>query len=446
MRILVWGLGTVGSVSAACLARLGHEVIGIERDAAKVEAIHAGVCALKEPGLGPLVRETVATGRLRAARDGRPLVSGADASLICVGTPSAADGRPVLEDLLAACGDIGRGLRRSERYHAIVVRSTLLPGSVRARLLPVLQQASSRRAGADFGLAVNPEFLRETTAVSDFLEPPYVIVGGLDRRSIDAALALYDGIAAPVYRVSLEEAELLKLVNNVFHSLKIGFANEVGRLCDALGIDSLATMGMLCADTRLNISPAYLRPGFAFGGSCLPKDLRSLLFSARGLGVPLPIMEAILPSNEIQLEEAHGKVRELSVRSVGVLGLGFKPGTDDVRESPAIGLIRRLLEDGLDVRVYDPDVRFDTMLQCHRDHLQGVLPRIEAMFCSSLAELIGGPGAPPCVEAIVVTQRRPEFADALRARGRNLAVLDLARTEDRSWRLAGVFDPWDRSR
>ena len=256
--------------------------------------------------------QTVAAGRLRATQDCGSLVSWADLSLICVGTPSTVDGGPMLDSVRNVAITIGRGLRDATTYHVVVLRSTVFPGTARNILCPLLEEHSGRQAGRDFGLVTNPEFLRETSAISDFHAPPYTIIGELDSRSGDSVELLYRDIDAPIYRVTLEAAELLKLVNNAFHALKIGFANEIGRLCDPLGIDSHAIMQLVCADTKLNVSPAYLQPGFAFGGSCLPKDLRSISFHARRLGVELPILEAVLPSNRLQIEAARHKVHELA--------------------------------------------------------------------------------------------------------------------------------------
>jgi GDP-mannose 6-dehydrogenase len=325
MRIIVWGLGRVGTVSAACLARLGHEVVGVEPDSSKLEAVRSGRCAFREPGLDDLVRETVSEGQLRATEDGRPLLAWADVSLICVGTPTSETGAASLHDLGRVAEKIGQGLRGAHTRHVVAIRSTVFPGVARDFVLPLLERHSGRKAGRDFGLAVNPEFLREANAISDFWEPPYVVIGEFDALSGDVIEALNEGVNAPVYRVRPEEAELLKLASNAFHGLKVGFANEMGRLCERLGLDGHGLMRMMCADTKLNTSPAYLSPGFAFGGPCLPKDLRCLTSNARSLGVPLPILEAVLPSNQLQIEAALHKIRELKTRRVGVLGLGFKP-------------------------------------------------------------------------------------------------------------------------
>ena len=408
MKLLVWGLGYVGSVSAGCLALLGHEVVGIEPNEAKVESFRQGASPISEPKLDAVVSEAVASGRLGVSQDPSGLVASADVSLICVGTPSSADGRAQLDTLIHVAEEIGSQLKQNQRYHVVVVRSTVFPGTVRGVIAKALESSSGLVAGEDFGLAMNPEFLREATAIEDFHAPPFTVVGALDDRSGAAVEALYETLDAPVFRVSIEQAEIVKLACNAFHALKIGFANEIGRVCAALSIDSREIMEILCADRKLNISPAYLRPGFAFGGSCLPKDLRELTANARRLGVELPILAGILPSNRLQLDAARAKVHSLGARRVAVLGLSFKPNTDDVRESPAIELVRQLWEDGLDVVVHDPDIRLDEMFGSNRAFLERQLPQIGQIARSSLAETLES------AEIVVVTQSRHEFSEAVR--------------------------------
>lgn len=419
MRVLVWGLGYVGTVTAACLAEMGHDVVGVDPSLPKVDAINAGRSAIKEPGLAELVARTVTAGRLRAVAEGTGRVVEADFSLVCVGTPSAADGGPVLDYLRRAVEDVGRGMRGHRRPHVVIVRSTVFPGTTRLVVLPLLEEHSGRTAGRDFGLAFNPEFLRETTAVRDFHDAPYTVIGELDERSGSAAASLFERLRAPVHRVALEEAELLKLANNSFHALKVGFANEIGRLGAALRLDAAAVMGLVCADRKLNISPAYLRPGFAFGGSCLPKDLRSLVHHGERMGVQLPILRGILQSNREQIEATRVKITELNVRQIAVLGLGFKAGTDDLRESPVIALIRDLWQDGLNIRVHDPDIRLEEMLGSNRDYLQRQLPQIRDILRERLEDCLAG------CEAVVVTQRRPEFEEAVARLGAEIRRVDL---------------------
>ncbi len=421
MRVLVWGLGYVGTVTAACAAELGHEVIGIDPNPIKLAAIRDGKSAVREPGLEELVARAVARGRLTVEPAGGHLVRETDLSLVCVGTPSNADGSPLTDHLQQVCFDIGEGLQRSGRYHVVVIRSTVFPGTCRNLLVRVLEERSGRRCGQDFGLVSNPEFLRETTAIRDFREAAYTVIGQLDSRSGDAAAAFYAGLPAPLLRVSLEEAELLKLANNAFHAMKVGFANEIGRIGERVGVDAGAVMRLVCADTKLNISPAYLRPGFAFGGSCLPKDLRSLIFHGRRLGVELPILEGILRSNREQIEAVRVRIHALGVRRIAVLGLGFKPGTDDLRESPVIALIRDLWQDGIDVTVHDPDIRPDVMMGSNREYLERQLPQVRQILRDRIEDALA------TCEAVVVTQSRPEFTAAVEVLTGRLPVLDLVR-------------------
>jgi GDP-mannose 6-dehydrogenase len=421
MKILVWGLGYVGTVSAACLAQLGHEVVGVEPNLTKVRPFASGRTAIKEPGLESLVSQAVAAGRLRATQEGSRLVHWADVSLICVGTPSAPDGSPVLTHIQEVAREIGQGLKQAERYHVVILRSTVFPGTTRQMLLPLLEEHSQRSSGADFGLVMNPEFMRETSAVADFHSPSYTIIGQLDNHSGYVASELYKSIIAPVHTVSFEEAELLKLASNAFHALKIGFANEMGRLCDQLSLNSHAVMQLLCADTKLNISPAYLKPGFAFGGSCLPKDLRSLTFHARRLSAEVPILESIAVSNRLQVEAAHLKVLAMNVQRVAVLGLTFKTHTDDLRESPVISLIQGLWRDGIDITAYDPDLCLDDMLGSNREYMERELPQIHRILCQSVQEALHGR------QAVIVSQKRAEFNVAVQDLPSHVAVLDLVR-------------------
>lgn len=419
MRVLVWGLGYVGTVSAACLADLGHEVVGVEPNLSKVILLNAGQSPVKEPGLDILVNKAVSAGRLRAAQDGTALVSSADISLICVGTPSQADGSLMLDHIRKVAADIGSGLGDGGSYHVVAVRSTVFPSVTQNILGRILEEQSRRQLGRDFGLAMNPEFMRETSAIDDFYKPPYTVIGALDSRSGDLIEELYRNIDSTVYRVSLEQAEILKLCNNAFHALKIGFANEIGRVCDKIGVDSHAVMQLVCADKKLNISAAYLKPGFAFGGSCLPKDVRSLTFHARRLGVESPILEGILPSNRLQIDAARLKIIQTCAHRVGVLGLSFKPRTDDLRESPIIELIRMLWQDGLDVLVHDPDVQPEQMLGSNLEYLERQLPQIHRILRADVNEVLEKS------QVIIVGQKRPEFTSLLSQLDGKLIVLDL---------------------
>ncbi len=425
MKVLVWGLGYVGTVTAASLARFGHEVVAIEVNERKVRAFNHGHPLVQEPALQQLVEEGVRSGSLHATTDGRQFVADADISTICVGTPSGADGATELSDLERVAAQIGSGLRNSARYHVVNLRSTVFPGTTRQLLCPLLEKASNKKVGKDFGVVVNPEFLREGSGVADFHDPPYTVVGGLDSRSVDIVAGLYASIAAPVRCLALEEAELVKLVNNAFHTLKVGFANEVGRLCEGVGIDSHKIMDLICEDTKLNISTAYLRPGFAFGGPCLPKDLRALLANAARLGIPVPLLESILPSNRLQIEVVLSRVQELGAKNVGILGLSFKPGTDDLRESPILELVRELLSRDVNVMAFDPDLVPTQLLGANLEFANSRVPDISGILRSRSEELMEHS------EVIIVCQKREEFARLVARAKQTQAVLDLVRLTDK---------------
>ena len=421
MKVIVWGLGYVGTVAAACLAQLGHDVIGVDKVKEKVEALNRGKSPIYEPGLESLVREQANSRRLRAVSEGANLISSAHISFICVGTPSAPNGSSCLKYIEAVAAEIGEGLRQASNYHVVVLRSTVFAGTTRDLLLPLLEKYSGRRCGKDFGLAMNPEFLRESSAIADFFSPPYTAIGEFDKKAGDVVEELYLGVSGAVYRVPLEIAELLKLTNNAFHALKIGFANEMGRMCDRLELDSHQLMQLVCADTKLNISSAYMRPGFAFGGSCLPKDLRSLTFNSRRLDLHTPILDSILLSNDRHIEAARLKIQDLGVKHIAILGLSFKADTDDLRESPVIRLIQELWRDGLHISVYDPNVCLEEMTDNQREYIRCQLPQIYEVYARNLDEAILE------TEAVIVTQNNPEFIAAIEQLPSHIVVLDLVK-------------------
>lgn len=435
MKVLVWGLGYVGTVVSACLAERGHEVIGVEVSAEKVKKFNDGFSPIKEPELDELIQQGLLNGNLKAVTNGRDYVSWADTSLICVGTPSSPDGSPVLDYIYRVAEEIGYGMRDSNQYHVVVLRSTVFSGVARNQLLPILEECSGRKVGEGFGLAMNPEFLRETTAVRDFYHPPLTVIGEYDARSGDVVAGLYEGIDAPLHHIQLEDAEILKIVNNAFHALKVGFANEIARVCDVVGVNSHKIMELLCADTKLNISPKYLSPGFAFGGSCLPKDLRSLAFNANRLGEKLPILESVLPSNQMHIDTARLKVHDLGAKCVAILGLSFKAGTDDLRESPVINLIHQLWQDGLEIMVYDADIQdLSTILASNREYLERQLPQIHQIFHRDLDAVLER------ADAIVMSQVRPEFDAALQSVNGEKPVLNLM-----NWKAIPATRKADRS-
>jgi GDP-mannose 6-dehydrogenase len=387
MKVNMYGLGYVGCVTAACLASDGHEVLGIDIDPLKVDMINAGKSPIREPGLEEKIAAAIACGRLRASRDG---ADPADVSLVCVGTPSRENGGQDLSYLLSVARQLGDFLGRSSGYHVINVRSTVMPGTVEEVFVPAVEQRSGKRRGADFGVCMNPEFLRESTSITDFYNPPFTVIGQLDERSGDVVAGLYGAIDATVYRTSIRSAEMLKYVCNSFHALKVTFANEVGVLCKQLGADSRAVMALFAEDRKLNISGAYLRPGFAFGGSCLPKDLRALTHCAKEHDLETPLLSSLLRSNAQQVDRAFDLIRRTGKKRVAVLGLSFKPGTDDLRESPLVELIEKLLGKGYTVRVFDPEVSYARLYGANKRYIEKVIPHVSQLLSDSIESTLDG--------------------------------------------------------
>ncbi len=429
-KISIFGLGYVGSVSAACLAESGFEVVGVDVSPIKVDTINAGRSPIVEEGLGDLIGRATADGRLRATSDGINAVLETDLSLICVGTPSNANGSLNLDAVQRVAESIGLAIGRKEGWHVVVVRSTMLPGSTQEWVIPALERESGKRAGADFGVCYNPEFLREGTSIRDFHEPPFTVIGGETPRANEAVAELYSSVDGDVIHTPIPVAEMVKYVSNAFHGLKIAFANEIGALARTQQIDSHEVMEIFCRDRKLNISPAYLRPGYAFGGSCLPKDLRALVHHGRQHDLSLPVLEAILPSNQQQIERAYEMVRATGVRRVGVLGLSFKAGTDDLRESPLVALVERLIGRGYQVAVYDRNVSLANLHGANRAYIEQEIPHIVSILTDSLEDLMERS------ELVIVGYADPSFSDALRARGEGRHVIDLVRFE--TTRAAGA--------
>jgi GDP-mannose 6-dehydrogenase len=421
MQISIFGLGYVGCVSAACLARDGHTVAALDVNPDKLAVLAAGLSPIQEPGLAPLIATAVADGRLQATADVVRAVSESDLSFVCVGTPSAAGGAPDLQYVQRVCAQIGAALRHAHQSHTVVLRSTMLPGSTEDVMVPILNRASGQQAGRDFGVCYNPEFLREGVAISDFCRPPRVVIGQLDTRSGDALEPIYRSLHAPIVRTAIRTAEMVKYTDNAFHALKVAFANEIGTLCAALTIDSHDVMELFTLDTTLNLGAAYLRPGYAFGGSCLPKDLRALLQRARELKVPGPLLAAVLASNEQHQRRAIELIRRTGRKKIGVLGLSYKDGTDDLRESPAVELIEQLLRDGYDVSVYDPNVSPSALVGANRSYVERELPHLSALLCATLTALLEH------AEVLVISTTRDEFAAVLERLRPDQVVIDLVR-------------------
>ena len=428
MKISIFGLGYVGTVSAGCFAAEGHEVLGVDPVPDKVDLINRGQSPIVEAEIGELIEKSVQTGCLRATSDPSQAIRETELSVICVGTPSQPNGNLDLTYIRRICEQIGVALRSKVGRHTIVIRSTILPGTMKSIVIPILEESSSKKAGEDFGIANNPEFLREGSAVKDFRCPPKTVIGELDRASGDLLAELYRQLPAPLIRTDLNTAEMIKYVDNCWHALKIGFANEVGNLCDSFGVDAEAVMNIFCQDKKLNISPAYLKPGFAFGGSCLPKDLRAISYQAKVHDLQLPILNAVLPSNEMQIARGVKLVMECGNPRVGVLGFSFKAGTDDLRESPTIEMIERLLGKGYDLRIYDRNVNIAALVGANRDFILNRIPHISRLMVPDIDAVLAH------AQTIVIGNHDPEFREIPTRLGEHQHLVDLVRMVQRGSR------------
>ena len=386
--VSIFGLGYVGSVMAACLAHKGNRVIGADVNPAKVAMLNSGRSPILEKRLDELVAEGHQACRLHATTEANTAIYESDICFVCVGTPGLRNGKLDLSHIERACDEIGKGLARKDAHHVVVLRSTLLPGTTETVVIPILEAASGKRGGVDFAVCYNPEFMREGNAVADFFQPPYTILGSRDNKDVAALRELYAWVPGKTFETSLSVAEMVKYVSNAFHALKVSFANEVGTICKQLGVDTESVMEIFTTDTKLNISDAYLTPGFAFGGSCLPKDLRALGYRAKELDLRLPVIEGILLSNIEHVERAVEVVLQTGKRRVGMLGLSFKAGTDDLRESPQVQLIKRLLGEGCQIRIWDRDVSMGRLVGSNRQFIEEVIPHIGSLLAGSLAEVV----------------------------------------------------------
>jgi GDP-mannose 6-dehydrogenase len=404
MKLSIFGLGYVGCVSAACFAERGHEVIGVDVNELKVELINQGCSPVVEPGLQEMIAAAVEAGRLRATADAAAAVEASDVSMVAVGTPGNQNGSLDLSYIKRACRQIGEAVEHKRRYHIVAIRSTMLPGAIEETVIPTLEVYSGKRAGRDFSVATNPEFLREGSSINDFNHPPFTLIGADDADAIGPLAKLYAHLDAPLITTGIKEAEMVKYACNCFHALKVTFANEIGNICHQLGVDSHRVMEIFCQDFKLNLSPYYLKPGFAFGGSCLPKDLRALLHKAKEVDVEAPVLEAIMASNRLQMERAVEMVLETGRKRVGVLGLSFKSGTDDLRESPMATMVERLLGKGLKVAIHDREVELARLSGANKEFIERGIPHLAALLRSSLIEVIND------AEVIVIGKKDDDLA------------------------------------
>ncbi|MDD1036653.1 nucleotide sugar dehydrogenase [Pseudomonas rubra] len=409
MNISIFGLGYVGAVCAGCLSARGHQVLGVDISQAKIDMINQGKSPIVEPGLEQLLLDGVRHGRLRGTTDVQAAVLATEMSLLCVGTPSKKNGDLDLVYMEAVCREIGSALRDKASRHTVVVRSTVLPGTVKNVVVPILEKYSGKRAGIDFGVAVNPEFLRESTAIQDYDFPAMTVIGELDSHSGDLLQSLYKGLDAPVIRKSIEVAEMIKYTCNVWHATKVSFANEIGNIAKASGVDGREVMDVVCQDYKLNLSRYYLRPGFAFGGSCLPKDVRALTYRAGQLDVEHPLLGSIMASNRNQVKNAFDLIARQDKRRIGLLGLSFKAGSDDLRESPLVELAEMLIGKGFDLTIYDANVEYARVFGANREYIESKIPHVSSLLCNDLQQVIRE------AEVVVLGNNDDRFAQALEA-------------------------------
>jgi GDP-mannose 6-dehydrogenase len=411
-------MGYVGCVSAACLANEGHVVTGIDLDPNKVDLINSSRSPVIEEGLEDMIAAAVKSRHLTVATDTSTL---GELSFVCVGTPSNENGSLDLRQVLRVCQQLGKVLKSMDSYHVVNIRSTVVPGTVESSIIPLLERASNKKAGRDFDVCMNPEFLRESTAVKDFYRPPFTIIGAREGQGAELVRDLYAGVEAPLEIVPIKVAEMIKYACNSFHALKVAFANEVGNICKAMGIDSWQVMDIFCQDTKLNLSPYYLKPGFAFGGSCLPKDLRAIIHLAKQRDIDLPVLGAVLDSNQLQLDRAYSLIKRTGKTRVGVLGLSFKAGTDDLRESPTVALIERLIGKGYHVSIYDDDVALPEIRGKNKQFIERTLPHISSLMKTSIDEVI------ETSEVLTLCKRHKKYETVASKADGKRAIIDLVR-------------------
>ncbi len=434
MKINVFGLGYVGIVSAACMVKNGNEVTGVDIDETKVRIINNGKSPIVEPGLQELIENAYHSKKLRATVNDINDIEDSDISIVCVGTPSNENGSLKLDYIFKIAEQIGNYLYKINDYHIVNFRSTVLPGTIEEKVIPIIERRSNKKAGLNFGVCMNPEFLREGSSIYDFFHPPFTVIGQLDERSGSVVAKLYDGIKAPLIRTEIKVAEMLKYTCNSFHALKVAFANEIGNICKSLNIDSHEVMNIFCKDTKLNLSPYYLKPGFAFGGSCLPKDLRAILYKAKEMDLKTPILSSILPSNAHQIETAFHLVKKTGKNKVGVLGLSFKPGTDDLRESPIVELVEKLIGKGYKISIYDKEVSMAKIFGSNKKYIEHAIPHISSLMKDSPLKVIENS------EVIVLGNKTKEAEEIISRINGNKVVVDLVKVISNSKEMGRHYE------
>ena len=419
MRISIFGLGYVGAVCAGCLSARGHEVIGVDVSQTKIDLINQGKSPIVEPGLAELLEAGVNSGLLRGTTDVGAAVLASELSFIAVGTPSKRNGDLDLGYMESVCKQIGAALRDKQERHTVVVRSTVLPGTVKNVVIPLIEAASGKKAGVDFGVATNPEFLRESTAIKDYDFPAMTVIGELDEQSGDLLQELYSELDAPIIRKSIEVAEMIKYTCNVWHAAKVTFANEIGNIAKAAGVDGREVMDVICQDHKLNLSKYYMKPGFAFGGSCLPKDVRALSYRAGSLDVETPLISSLMRSNAAQVKKAFDIVTHYDKRRIGLLGLSFKAGTDDLRESPLVELAEMLIGKGYELRIFDSNVEYARVFGANKEYIESKIPHVSSLLCKELDEVVSQS------DVLIIGNGAQRFAEVMNSVGDDKQIVDL---------------------
>jgi len=417
----IFGLGYVGSVCSACFAHRGYKVIGVDLNVNKVQEINNGTSPIIEDQLDDLIRKEVTADRLIAISDVQKAIMQSNISLISVGTPSCSNGSLDLKYIHRVSEQIGSALRSKKTYHVVVVRSTVLPGTTEELVIPTLEKASGKTEGKDFGVVFNPEFLREGTAVYDFENPPKTVIGARNKRDANTVAEIYAGLEAPLYITNIRTAETVKYADNAFHALKVVFGNEIGVLAKSCNVDSHKVMDIFCSDTKLNLSPYYLKPGFAFGGSCLPKDLRALVYLAKISNIEIPMLSAVIPSNEVHIKRTLQRILELGKKKIGILGFSFKDGTDDLRESPIVELIENLIGKGFSLKLFDENVSMARLIGANKEFIEERLPHIIDLMVDNTQELIN------CCDVIIIGKKNASFIDVVQSLKAHQHVIDLVR-------------------
>lgn len=422
MKISVFGLGYVGAVSCACFAKMGHQVIGVDVSELKIKLINSGKSPIVEKDLDEYIEEGISNGKITATNNVENAVHNSDISIVCVGTPSQINGNIDLTYIYRVCNEIGEAIKSKNGFHTVVIRSTVVPGTIK-QCAQIIEDVSGKKHEVDFGVASNPEFLRESTAIEDFWNPPYTVIGTLCEQSEKQLVKLYSDIDAPIFTLKPEESEMIKYANNNFHAVKVTFANEVGNICKELGVDGQKVMEVVASDKKLNLSSYYMKPGFAFGGSCLPKDVRGLNYRATTLDLKTPLLSSLMNSNNYQVERGLQLIYNTGKRKIGFLGFAFKAGTDDLRESPIVEIIETLLGKGYELSLYDSNILLSRLMGKNKDYLTGHIPHINRVLKESVQEVIA------TSDVIVFGNKSEEFKQALNNIPEDKTIIDLVRID-----------------